>query len=109
MALAAKLGAGGARLSEQRVRSADLLAMQRRQTDKAARLHSVLEGREEHGYEAAAKRRKTKSGGTSNKEKQRKKVLPASVYKIKARKRFNQRTAVAGKGSKAVLSSKRPQ
>ena len=109
MALAAKLGAGGARLSEQRVRSADLLAMQKRQTDKAARLHSVLEGREERGYEAAAKRRKTKSGGTSNKEKQRKKVLPASVYKIKARKRFNQRTAVAGKGSKAVLSSKRPQ
>ena len=51
----------------------------KRAHDKAARLATVLAGREDNEYGASAVRKQKKTGGSSNKEKLKKKALPLAA------------------------------
>lgn len=68
-----------ATIGERRVDANSLTARARARKDKAERMASVLEGREGREFGAAAKRKKRKTGGTSNKQKAKKKSLPDSA------------------------------
>lgn len=65
-----------ATIGERRVDPNALTSKQKSRKDKAERMASVLEGREGREFGAAASRRKQKTGGTSNKQKAKKKSLP---------------------------------
>ncbi|EIE25800.1 SDA1-domain-containing protein [Coccomyxa subellipsoidea C-169] len=56
-----------------------LTSKQKSRKDKAERMASVLEGREGREFGASASRRKQKTGGSSNKQKLKKKSLPDSA------------------------------
>ena len=68
------------RASDRRVNPDALAATGiKRAHDKAARLATVLAGREDNEYGASAVRKQKKTGGSSNKEKLKKKALPLAA------------------------------
>jgi protein SDA1 len=78
------------RASDRRVNPASLEATGLRKAhDKATRLASVLAGREENEYGAATARKQKKTGGSSNKEKLKKKSLPLAARVHAATRRRN--------------------
>ena len=68
-----------ATIGERRVDPNALTSKQKSRKDKAERMASVLEGREGREFGASASRRKQKTGGSSNKQKLKKKSLPDSA------------------------------
>lgn len=66
---------------------AALLGKHKARKDKAERLASVMEGRKDRDFGAASGRRKQKSGGTSNKEKAKRKAMPQAARAQQIRKR----------------------
>ena len=100
----AALAAAAARSAapERRVDPDSLLCRARGKRDKAARMASVLEGREGRDFGSAAGRRKAKAGGLSNREKQKRKAMPLAARSAQARKRAgmgrSKRPGKAGKG-----------
>lgn len=88
---------------ERRVDPDSLLGRARGRRDKAARMASVLEGREGREFGSAAGRRKSKAGGLSNREKQKRKAMPLAARSAQARKRAgagrSKRPGKAGKGN----------
>jgi len=87
---------------ERRVDPDSLLGRARGRRDKAARMATVLEGREGREFGSAAGRRKSKAGGLSNREKQKRKAMPLAARSAQARKRAgvgrSKRPGKAGKG-----------
>ena len=87
---------------ERRVDPDSLLGRARGRRDKAARMASVMEGREGREFGAAAGKRKAKAGGLSNREKQKRKAMPLAARSAQARKRAgagrSKRAGKAGKG-----------
>ena len=100
----AALAAAAARSAapERRVDPDSLLGHARGRRDKAARMASVMEGREGREFGAAAGKRKAKAGGLSNREKQKRKAMPLAARSAQARKRAgmgrSKRAGKAGKG-----------
>jgi protein SDA1 len=72
---------------EERLDPASLLARKHERATKAERVASILEGREGREFGAKARRKKNKPGGLSNREKDRKKNLPAAARVGQMRKR----------------------
>ena len=86
--------------SDRRVDPDSLLGTHKVRADKAARLARVMEGREgREEFGASAKRHKKKSGGTSNKEKAKRKLLPLAARQLAAHRRVGNKKA-HGKGSR---------
>ena len=91
---------GGVHSADRRVDPDSLLGTHKVRSDKAARLARVMEGREGRGeFGSAADRHKKKSGGSSNKEKDKRKQLPLAARQRAAHKRMGGRKA-HGKGRK---------
>ena len=91
---------GGPHSSDRRVDPDSLLGTHKVRSDKAARLARVMEGREGRGeFGSAADRHKKKSGGSSNKEKDKRKQMPLAARQRAAHKRMGGRKA-HGKGRK---------
>lgn len=82
------LAKGSQAIAERKIDPMALLGNHKSRKSKEERLASVLEGRKDReGFGAAAKLKKQKSGGKSNREKERKKIIPiaARIRKIKHR------------------------
>ncbi|KAL3143572.1 hypothetical protein ABBQ38_002369 [Trebouxia sp. C0009 RCD-2024] len=87
-------------VSEARVAGEDLQGRHKRRKNKEERMKSVLEGREDRdGFGAASGLRKKKTGGTSNREKAKKKNMPAAA-RARQISRRSRDTKRKGKGFK---------
>lgn len=75
-------------LHERRVAPSALLGKRRGRRDKEERMASVLEGREGREFGAKARLKKDKTGGLSNKEKAKRKNLPAAAKMAQAKRRM---------------------
>lgn len=73
---------------EQRMDPTNLLGKRRGRRDKEERMASVLEGREGREFGAKSRIKKDKTGGLSNKEKQKRKNLPMAAVSGQVRKRL---------------------
>ncbi|KAL3134019.1 hypothetical protein ABBQ32_008454 [Trebouxia sp. C0010 RCD-2024] len=87
-------------VSEARVAGQDLQGRHKRRKNKEERMKSVLEGREDReGFGAASGLRKKKTGGTSNREKAKRKNMPAAA-RARQISRRSRDTKRKGKGFK---------
>ncbi len=85
-------------ISDRKMAADDLEYTKQYRKTKEERLKSVLAGREgREGYTSAASRRKSKSGGLSNREKRKKKFMPLAARVSQAKSRVKNRR---GKGRK---------
>lgn len=73
--------------AERSVAPEALLGKHKKRKDKQERLASVMEGRTDREFGAAAGMRKKKTGGSSNKQKARMKALPSAARAHQIRKR----------------------
>ena len=88
-------------VSDRKVDAEDLEYSKSYRKTKEERLQSVLAGREgREGFGAAAGRRKSKSGGLSNKERQKKKFMPLAARVSQAKKRIKNRKGQRKKNQK---------
>ena len=88
-------------VSDRKVDAEDLEYSKSYRKTKEERLQSVLAGREgREGFGAAAGRRKSKSGGLSNKERQKKKFMPLAARVSQAKKRIKNRKGKRKKNQK---------
>jgi protein SDA1 len=83
MALQERLGV----VHQERVDPSSLIGKHKYRKDKEERLASVMEGREGREFGSKAKLGKKKSGGLSNREKDRRKNLPAGAHTMQVRRR----------------------
>ncbi|KAL6785625.1 hypothetical protein ACKKBF_B01005 [Auxenochlorella protothecoides x Auxenochlorella symbiontica] len=84
MALREQLGS----MHDSRVAPDDLLGMHKYRKDKMERMATVLKGREGREFGAKASLKKDKTGGLSNREKDKRKNLPMAARSGQARKRM---------------------
>ncbi|GLC55364.1 hypothetical protein PLESTB_000976900 [Pleodorina starrii] len=85
-----------AAIGEAKVQATDLVGRHKARKDKAARLASVLEGREgREKFGARSSLKKKKTAGLSEREKQRKKVMPMAARVAQIRRR---NAAARGRG-----------
>ena len=97
-ALSSRYGARAVPASESRMRPEMLAAPRARGHDKASRLATVMKGREDRGeFGASTDRKKKKTGGLSNREKAKKKVLPKGVQNKLARSRAKTKKRIGTK------------
>lgn len=81
------------RLAERRVTGSDLETAHKRRKTKEERMESVLRGREDRGeFGSSTGRGKRKTGGSSNKEKEKKKIMPVAARIKQITKRKHGRT-----------------
>lgn len=88
------------KIHEHAVNPLDLLGKKRGKADKQERLASVLEGREGREYGAKARIKNKKTGGLSNKEKQRRKNIPLGAVGGQVRKRLERNKLRSAKNFK---------
>ena len=81
-------GAGRQVVSDRKVDAHSLEYTKQHRRTKEERMQSVLAGREgREGFGSAAARRKTKQGGTSNREKAKRKFMPLAARSVQVKKR----------------------
>jgi protein SDA1 len=78
----------------------DLLGKKRGRADKEERLASVMEGREGREFGAKSRIKKAKTGGLSNREKQKRKNLPMGAVGGQVRKRLERNKLKSAKNFK---------
>ncbi|KAL4448816.1 hypothetical protein ABPG77_007533 [Micractinium sp. CCAP 211/92] len=75
-------------MHEERLNPDDLLGRHKYRKDKEERMKSVLEGREGREFGAKAKLKQKKTGGLSNREKEKRKRLPMAARSGQVKKRL---------------------
>lgn len=88
------------KLHEHAVNPMDLLGKKRGRADKEERLASVMEGREGREFGAKSRIKKAKTGGLSNREKQKRKNLPMGAVGGQVRKRLERNKLKSAKNFK---------
>lgn len=88
------------KIHEHAVNPMDLLGKKRGKADKQERMASVLEGREGREYGAKARIKNKKTGGLSNKEKQKRKNIPLGAVGGQVRKRLEKNKLRSAKNFK---------
>ena len=102
-ALSSRYGARAVPASERRMRPEMLEPLKMRGHDKVSRLATVMKGREDRGeFGASTDRKKKKTGGLSNKEKAKKKMLPKGVQNKLARSRAKTKKRIGTKKNKKL-------
>ncbi|CAG9463549.1 unnamed protein product [Pedinophyceae sp. YPF-701] len=99
--LRALLARGAERIAERRVDAAELEGVHKRRKTKEERLASVMEGREgreEFGAASARRKKKTGGAGLSNREKQKRKVVPLAARMAQINRRRGNKKHGKGKG-----------
>ena len=92
-------------LHERRLDPNSLLGKRRGRRDKEERMASVLEGREGREFGAKARLKKDKTGGLSNKEKAKRKNLPAAAKMAQAKRRLKASKKRSSKNFKGHVRS----
>jgi protein SDA1 len=87
-------------IHEQPVNPNDLLGKRRGRADKEERLASVMQGREDREFGAKARIKNKKTGGLSNREKQKRKNLPMGAVSGQVRKRLERNKLRSAKNFK---------
>ena len=87
-------------IHEQAVNPSDLLGKRRGRADKQERLASVMQGREDREFGAKARIKNKKTGGLSNREKQKRKNLPLGAVSGQVRKRLERNKMRSAKNFK---------
>ena len=101
--LSSRYGARAVPASERRMRPEMLEPLKVRGHDKVSRLATVMKGREDRGeFGASTDRKKKKTGGLSNKEKAKKKMLPKGVQNKLARSRAKTKKRIGTKKNKKL-------
>lgn len=77
-------------MSEHRVNPDDLRGSHKYRKDKEERMAAVLAGREGREFGAKSSLKKNKTGGLSNREKDRRKRLPLAARTVQAKRRVGQ-------------------
>ena len=88
------------KIHEHAVNPMDLLGKKRGKADKQERMASVLEGREGRDYGAKARIKNKKTGGLSNKQKQKQKNIPLGAVGGQVRKRLEKNKMRSAKNFK---------
>lgn len=88
------------KMHEHAVNPDDLLGKRRGKMDKQERLATVMEGREGREFGAKSSIKKSKTGGLSNKEKQRRKNLPSAAVSGQVKKRLGKKKLKSAKNFK---------
>jgi len=88
------------KIHEHAVNPMDLLGKKRGKADKQERMASVLEGREGREYGAKARIKNKKTGGLSNKQKQKQKNIPLGAVGGQVRKRLEKNKMRSAKNFK---------
>ena len=106
-AQAERLARGNEYLSERKVHGDDLLVAIKRRKSKDERLESVMEGREGREFRSKTSIKQKKTGGRSNREKAKAKVMPLGARQAVGKKRIQERRNTSKRAKKKAFGQKK--